>query len=44
MNRWIAGTHFLKDLFSGNAAVMPHAGLRRIERHSLSEGARVNAA
>jgi hypothetical protein len=44
MNRWIAGAHFGKDLFSGNAAIMPHTGLRRIEHHSRSERAFVDAA
>jgi ureidoglycolate hydrolase len=43
-NGRITLTHFFKDFVGGHPAVMPHAGLRRIERHPRSERAFIDAA
>ena len=44
INRRNACAHLGQHFLGGHATIMPHAGLRRIERHSLSERACVNAA
>jgi hypothetical protein len=44
VNGRIAGPHLGQNGFAGNAPIMPHAGLCRIERHPRGENGVVDAA